>query len=306
MGPRVCRLKYRPGFPLALKIYPALNFLSLPIEIRTQIYKHLLISPTPIRISFNPSPAITKDLQNLTLTLLRVNKTVSLEAAQILYHCNTFSFSHPEFSRVSPIDADTWDILFSFLHIIGPPNRAHLQNLHLNISFPLTVEMTSNGTILGYGPEPYWIRKVYPRDNFTRLHGIGLKMWPDRSGVPVARVDFVSPAIEASFRLLGGGNRKLRILIQQGDYYLPGVWYEEHEYPAVGVEVADHVEQLRLAHGEGIEVLWKGGVVQKKDLEEQMEEIRSSGWEILESEKFVRDPRPTAQWKPRDEVVFSM
>jgi hypothetical protein len=95
-------------------------------------------------------------------------------------------------------------------------------------------------------------------------------------------------------------------LIQQSDYHLPGVWYEEHEYPTGGVEVVDHVESMRLAHGEGIEVLWKGGVVQKKDLGEQMEEIRSSRWEILGSEPFLRDSRPTAQWESRDEVVFSM
>jgi hypothetical protein len=301
MGPQVCRLKYRPGHPLGLTIYPASNFLSLPIEIRTQIYKHLLLSPTPIQISLTPVP----DLQPLTYSLLKVNKTVSLEAAQILYHCNTFSFSRPEFNRVSPIDADTWDVLFSFLHIIGPANRTHLRNLHLHISYPCTVEMTSNGTILGDGPAPYWIRKVYPRDSFTRLHGIGLKMWPNSSGVPVARVDYVSPAIEAIFRLLGARS-KLRILIRQGDYDLPGVWYEEHGYPTGGVEVADHVESMRRAYGEAIEVLWKGWVVQKEDCEEQMEEIRFSGWEILGSEPLVRDPRPTAQREPRDEVVFSM
>jgi hypothetical protein len=227
-----------------------------------------------------------------------------VEAAQILYHFNTFSFSHPEFSLGSPVDTDTWDILFSFLHIIGPVNRNHLRNLHLNISYPFTVEMTSSGTLLG-NPNK-WIRKVYPRDNFRRLHTA--VMGPDRNIVPVARVDYISPAIEAIFRLLEdrGGNRKLRILIQQSDYDLPGVWYEEHEYPTGGVEVADHVESMRLAHGEGIEVLWKGGVVQKKDLEEQMELIRFSGWEILESEKFVREPGPTGGWEPRDEVVFSM
>jgi hypothetical protein len=297
MGPRVCRLKYRPGYPLALKIYPALNFLSLPIEIRTQIYKHLLVSPTPIRISFNPGPAVAKDLQNLTLTLLRVNKTVSLEAAQILYHFNTFSFSdHPDSSRWMSIDTDTWDLLYSFLHIIGPSNSTHLQILQIHISHPLILERTSNGTLLrdGDGPGPPWIRKVYTRDSFHRLHGNNLRLWFDRSGVPVARVDYISPAIEAIFRLLGRGNRKLRILIQQSDYHLPGVWYDEHEYPTGGVEVADHVENMRLAHGQGIEVLWKGGIVRKKDVEEQMEEIRSSGWEILEIEPFVRDPGLTA------------
>jgi hypothetical protein len=45
MTPKVCRIKYRKGQPLGLTIYPAPTFTSLPLEIREEIYRLLLLVP---------------------------------------------------------------------------------------------------------------------------------------------------------------------------------------------------------------------------------------------------------------------
>jgi hypothetical protein len=94
------------------------NFLSLPSEIRNDIYEQLLVLQEPIKVWFGQS-----QLQALTPGLLRANKTVHLEASSVLYAQNRFDFAL----------CDSEDVT-SFLEQIGRNNASYI--LHICVDFP--------------------------------------------------------------------------------------------------------------------------------------------------------------------------
>jgi hypothetical protein len=94
------------------------NFLSLPRELRNQIYAYVLVDQDYIALEtwYYPRPPLFP-------RLLRTNKTIHGEATELLYTHNRFSFTmcHPE-------------LLPSFLDRIGPDNSKHIR--HIRIDFP--------------------------------------------------------------------------------------------------------------------------------------------------------------------------
>ncbi|QSZ36731.1 hypothetical protein DSL72_006614 [Monilinia vaccinii-corymbosi] len=92
------------------------NFLSLPSELRNNIYEQLLVLQEPISITmfweFQP--------QELTPGLLRANKTIHGEASFVLYAYNRFDLTF-----CNPV---------SFLEQIGRNNASFL--LYISVGFP--------------------------------------------------------------------------------------------------------------------------------------------------------------------------
>lgn len=99
----------RPGVPT--------NFLSLPRELRNQIYVYVLVDEDYINPEtwYYPRPLSTQ--------LLRTNKTIHNEATEVLYSLNRF-----DFAICDP------NLLSLFLDKIGPHNSKHIR--HIRIDFP--------------------------------------------------------------------------------------------------------------------------------------------------------------------------
>ncbi|KAJ5643510.1 uncharacterized protein N7484_006017 [Penicillium longicatenatum] len=89
------------------------SFLSLPSELRNEIYKHLLVCREPVR----PWNAENK----LTTNLLFTNTTVLREASSLLYGNNCF-------------DLTAWnaELIIEFLDAIGFINASYLQYIRID------------------------------------------------------------------------------------------------------------------------------------------------------------------------------
>jgi hypothetical protein len=207
MGPIVCRLKVRKGEPIGLTIYPGPTFVSLPLDIRNKIYGLLLIASQPVAVCSKPlgeqfgDPRETyPKVAALTFGLLRVNKMISVEAAAVFYHRNVFKFGGSHDCHL----VDGWHPLYSFLFTIGDRNRAYLQYLEAEISRPRAVTKDTDGTISSLVEGSFWMRKVHARDQHTRIY-------PPVDDQPYLgpSVDYISPAIEAVFRIMGSTGSKL-------------------------------------------------------------------------------------------------
>ncbi|KAI9777886.1 MAG: hypothetical protein M1835_005111 [Candelina submexicana] len=115
---------------------PLSYLLKLPIEIRTMIWRHLLVVPRLVRI-LPEGPGdwlFTSSLWNrahryphrstpLHWRLLQTTAQTKAEMAAILYGENTIEIGGPE----------TWEALLNFLCKIGPTNRAFLRKLVLPV-----------------------------------------------------------------------------------------------------------------------------------------------------------------------------
>ncbi|KAH7359749.1 hypothetical protein BKA66DRAFT_445259 [Pyrenochaeta sp. MPI-SDFR-AT-0127] len=95
------------------------NFLSLPSEIRNNIYERLLVLQEPIEFRYSKF----ERLQNLTPELLLVNKTIYREASSLMYAQNCFNIS-----------ICTSEEVVSFIERIGRNNARYIQ--HIYIDFP--------------------------------------------------------------------------------------------------------------------------------------------------------------------------
>lgn len=94
------------------------NFLKLPSELRNRVYGLCLLLQNPIDPWINYSQR-----QELTLGLLRANKTVHREASSLFYAQNRF-----DFTMATPED------IASFLEKIGRNNADYIQ--HVCVDFP--------------------------------------------------------------------------------------------------------------------------------------------------------------------------
>ncbi|KAK8062629.1 hypothetical protein PG997_014726 [Apiospora hydei] len=92
-----------------------MNFLDLPVEIRLQIYAHLLITQVPIR-SFR-----TKALSS---AILRTSKQILLEASPVLYCSNKFQLIH-EVDKFHDGDR-TWDYARAHHYLSRIGGQSHL------------------------------------------------------------------------------------------------------------------------------------------------------------------------------------
>lgn len=110
-----------------------ISFLDIPTEIRLRIYGLLLKSPVPFELwdrtevasrYYSPAWKDIREYASALPILLRLNKLISTEAAQVFYSANEF--------RISRHDA--WIFLNSFLSTIGA-NIRFLRNLTVHVPF---------------------------------------------------------------------------------------------------------------------------------------------------------------------------
>ncbi|PYH63543.1 uncharacterized protein BO88DRAFT_409095 [Aspergillus vadensis CBS 113365] len=114
------------------------NFLGLPIQIRNNIYKQILVLPHPLHIFQDPGcplESFAPEKPGSWLALTYVSRQISGEAMNILYSMNRFTFQEIE-TACRP-----GTLLESFLNCIGPKNFGILS--HLCINFPVTEQISS-------------------------------------------------------------------------------------------------------------------------------------------------------------------
>lgn len=120
-----------------------INFLTIPPEIRTEIYILSLVAHSPIivwsaryirgfrllrvprRLEWDHE-AMASSVRNLALSLLRCNRTVAPEVASIFYGKNIFSF-HGDHEYLAVI---------GWLGAIGEKNRGYVTQLEVSVQIP--------------------------------------------------------------------------------------------------------------------------------------------------------------------------
>jgi hypothetical protein len=221
----------------------------------------------------------------VTFGLLRVNRMISIETSAVFYHHNVFKFGG---SQQWPL-VDPWDPLYSFLFTIGDRNRSYLQHLEAEISRPRPVSKDDYGTTSWLVTGSFWMRKVYARDQHARIYPpVHDQLYSGPS------VDYVSPAIEAVFRVLGSEGSKLQLLLQLEFAGLPGTTYDINgRLSGWSGEVPDHIEQMRrqftcYPKGDGlrVDVLWKA-MFFKSEFASRAKEIENGGWDVLEMQDAI-------------------
>lgn len=109
------------------------SFLSLPIEIRIDIYNRVLAVPYSLYIFQEPGcpvESFAPEKHYAWLALLFTNRQVSGEAGAVLYGSNHFTLEEVESKRHQD------SLLESFFNCIGPANAGSLS--HFCINFPAT------------------------------------------------------------------------------------------------------------------------------------------------------------------------
>lgn len=215
----VCRIRWRRGEPLGLIEYTSPTFLDLPREVRDQIYYTVLVSPNPIsvcsmhytwttrsqdrrftsieRLTLDPSCPI---LAPPRLAIISCSRQLAVEARAAFYSLNTFRFAGHE----------AWQPMYRWLDMIGEGARAHLQNLMVEVLLPKGLIQDRHGShefCYHYGL-PWQFRRVA----FSCDSG-------KDSREPV---DYLSPAIEACFRILGKAGRALALRLVLSEDFIPG------------------------------------------------------------------------------------
>jgi hypothetical protein len=211
---------------------------------------------------------------------------ISTEAAAIFYHQNILRFEilKPQ-EYLGKIDdlLSPWDLLYSFLFVIGDTNRTSLQFLELDISRSRAVAKEPNGTMSSLIAGMFWLRRVHARDVYPRLYAPVY----DDAQFQGPSVEYISPAIEAVFRLLGAKAR-LKLLLRTGFNDLPEVNVAMNGYRYGWTnEVPDHIEQMRkrfttsLGSQAQVEVIWETLCFKSLFLS-KIERIKYDGWDVLE------------------------
>ncbi|KIM94047.1 hypothetical protein OIDMADRAFT_149516 [Oidiodendron maius Zn] len=290
---RECRLRLRKSEPVSYYMHTCTTFLDLPRELRDRIYSTALISPNPITVCSMTvdshenntlmDPDWFKDdegriihddkyiiaskaaiLEELAFGLLQASKTIASEAAVVLYRSNTFHFG----------GSQVWNPFYGWLDLIGEENCSYLQKISLELVKPEYL----NSNALG-------IRTFGRRHDFRRQKVVYCSQPTEADAL-----DFVDPAIEACFRILGMHGPRLQLTLLLAPPFLPGVnvWvanpqtYEPELWPWYSLDIPKSVERSRAEFSSGVDVLWFGKG--RKDMFfKQAEEIREKGWEVLET-----------------------
>jgi hypothetical protein len=143
------RVSKTPAAPSAARVR-ANSFLTIPLEVRNEIYKHLFIFSHPIYIfqDYPSSGEIESFLPNIQFqrsshhfsALLYMNRRISAEATAILYGGNAFQLMEVAVKQPEP---QTPSLLRSFLDRIGLVNAGLLS--YLCINFPAIEERIGEG-----------------------------------------------------------------------------------------------------------------------------------------------------------------
>lgn len=303
---------------------PPLTFLSLPREIRDEIYNSRLVSQSPIivwkgkwkfKYTYFPrvgsqcmrldtiiswrsvdQEATLKSLRSLDVNIILCNKTVSHEATLVFYKMNTFSF----------VGRHNWDPIVSWLETIGATNRELLVSMEIEAYRPDFVWQQPSGERYGGDPTGRTKEELYPRHPYLHL-------LTDERSLRDGRVANINPAAESIFRLLGRREmaQKVTIVMQLPDVY-PGVRTEkfsedtEHESGWYSMDLPNLVEKFRVLHTHRVEVLWKGREC-RQELEDQRTTIENIGWAMtvlpIEDDEIHPQPehhgchRATEEWR---------
>lgn len=285
----MCRLRLRKGLPLGLSVSPETScFLELPPEIRIKIYRYSLVTSEPLTIWSGSQDTDILELpesiklilqetveidvgfsNHLALGLLCCNRQISRETAGILYQGNTFRF----------LGTNNWSPLYGFLQMIGQENRHNLRNLEMATPKPEQVWQHADGTCTSR--EQWRLCEVVPRpmrlQNLSALFEEGF-------------VDYLDPAVEACFRILGRSKSTLTLRLVLEKHLLPGVeliFDDQHpEAYLFRLDLPVLIETCRRdltsttdAAGR-VDVLWQGECLKEK-FDEQIELIRDQGWLVV-------------------------
>lgn len=294
------------------------TFMSLPREIRDAIYHLALSSSAPITVwkgervqepQFDTASASYEDFINGTYiwrrfvdhqamttwrsavatNLLFCTRTVSREAAAVIYKQNIFCFRGEH----------NWDPVLSWLQAIGKENRNHLSTLDINAYKPDQVWQRFNGERV---PHPNLSTReiVYPRSSY-----LGIRRRPFRYGL----VDNINPAVETIFQLLGQrtSTQQLKITFNLSWQY-PGqgsIIEEEDQCPEDSwhsMDLPNLIEKLRtvyackpgLSKSEPLcDVSWKGSyrlpvpnseidssLLRHIDIQDHLQNMEDHGWDV--------------------------
>ena len=101
-----------------------------------------------------------------------------------------------------------------------------------------------DGTLTMHVSDIHWTCTVFPRDIYSRSYPPEID-----SAYGELEVDYVSPAIEAVFRILGLSKTTLRLDLIMEPGFLPGVQLAIDDYipdsNRWSLEIPDHVERMR-------------------------------------------------------------
>ncbi|KAL8888156.1 MAG: hypothetical protein Q9215_004372 [Flavoplaca cf. flavocitrina] len=231
------------------------KFLSLPPEIRFNIYALCLINPLPIIVwsaakssywyrtgmpAWADEPRAST-IMDLALGLLRCSRGIATDAAHIFYHKNTFCF----------VGDHEYYFIITWLDRIGKHNRDLLSSLEIEI-FP---------------PERTW-------------------QMPD--GTRLSReVDVINPAIETIISFFGRprGTVKVKLVLNLGFRTVPGV---DSQCVSFSMDLPNLIEKWRCDYTRGnMTIVWRGEA--EDDWFADMQAlIEHQGWEILPGDDAER------------------
>jgi hypothetical protein len=139
-----------------------MSFLSLPSELRVQIYTLILVQDEPLEFIacqglttlHNKLSIAGPSRQAADTALLLVSKAIHAEAASILYGENIFIFSNGRYAYENPDAADiiavaTVPCFASFAHRIGASNTRSLR--HIGLCLPTAWETAPDGSVAVHG-----------------------------------------------------------------------------------------------------------------------------------------------------------
>ncbi len=293
--------------------YRRTNFLTLPRELRNQIYDLALIASSPVVVwsgklksTFPPEQndpdyngkmaliwnlivdhqATVSSVQDLAPNLLRCNSTVAREAAMTFYGENTFCF----------LGDHNWDPIVSWLQTIGARNRGHLTKLEARARRPWHSYQQRDGT------------RTKVRDCPEELYQRSPHLYCSPESTEEGIVENLNhPAIETIFAILASDADapKLTWTLRLDYDFLPGVQLGmDDQHPDVnwfGMDLPNLMEKLRGDYAADprrsrhMEVVWKGEGV-RHEFVEQRDLIQERKWEIVEAiEAEKRRTNPIVQ-----------
>ncbi|KAL8823137.1 MAG: hypothetical protein Q9191_006139 [Dirinaria sp. TL-2023a] len=287
-----------PFYPTRRRSDTPLGFLDLPLELRVEVYSHLLVVSDPIIVYSGASNTSPKEdtqvrdgyrsivqtteertkteyaiVKSFTLGLLACSRQISDEAGAILYGRNTFSFK----------GQNTWDALYIFLQMLYVENKDRLHSLEIDVSIPKRLWRSADGICTTL--EDRWsLRKVVARPTY-------LQDSPNLLGEGF--VEHLDPAIEACFRSLKGRKSPLTLTLNLQRFYLPGLETTDDAYDDAfrwEVSLPAMIEKCRrelitddIAKNP-VDIIWQGQCERDLFLEQQ-QQLQDTGWIILDAKE---------------------
>ncbi|MCJ1367793.1 hypothetical protein MMC16_006927 [Acarospora aff. strigata] len=280
------------------------NFLSLPRELRNQIYDLALISSQPVvvwssyvKLSWPPEQwdssydvpmrwvrshivdhqATVSSVQDLALNLPRCDSTMAREGAMTFYGKNTFCF----------FGDHNWDPIVSWLQAIGAENRGHLTKLEARARRPENSSQQRAGTRTK--------RRNYHEE--LELYQRSPHLYRSPESTKEGFVENINDAaIKTIFAILASDHNApkltLTLTLRLDWEFIPGVQLgitEQHQDVTwFSMDLPDLIEKLRYHYAANpqsarpMEVVWKG-VGRRHEFIKQRILIQERAWQIVEA-----------------------